>query len=459
MGRAKREVPTGKLQLKYPKTNFDKSKEYTLNYYYSYNRKTMTKDTGYRVKVGDWNQAGNNGKGAVRPSYGSDYARVNNRLDDFLREIDERLRVYNERHPNGLTPEIVHSILFSEALTRDDEGKDFVEFVKENLRSRLNLNKIKQSRYENGLSSMNVFQEFLRATGRGTYKADSIYLGEISGDLLDAFIAYKRDVKKNAASTINHNLTPILFACEQAWRKKYISDDVYYEIKDKRIAEDASSIGEESKFDGKYLDKEAFAKLLEFYENDTEVRRKEYIEMFLFAFHAGGLRVADVMTLEWKHINFERKEMRKVLIKTLKYQKQRHTVPLTDAALTILRRWQEMARRERFVFDLLGDDIDIANQEVLYKVRNSVDRKINQALHVVGEKIGLPFSLTFHVARHSFAINALNDKDNPLDMYQVSRLLGHSSTDVTEKVYADYTAETLGDKLRTLNFNFIPNFK
>ena len=85
---------------------------------------------------------------------------------------------------------------------------------------------------------------------------------------------------------------------------------MYYEIKDKRIVEDASSIGEEAKFDGKYLDKEAFAKLLEFYENDTEIRRKEYIEMFLFAFHAGGLRVADVMTLEWKHINFDRKEMR-----------------------------------------------------------------------------------------------------------------------------------------------------
>ena len=90
MGRAKREVPTGKLQLKYPKTNFDKSKEYTLNYYYSYNRKTMTKDTGYRVRVGDWNQAGNNGKGAVRPSYGSDYARVNNRLDDFRQGADQR---------------------------------------------------------------------------------------------------------------------------------------------------------------------------------------------------------------------------------------------------------------------------------------------------------------------------------------------------------------------------------
>lgn len=30
MGRAKREVPTGKLILKYPKTGYDKSKEYTL---------------------------------------------------------------------------------------------------------------------------------------------------------------------------------------------------------------------------------------------------------------------------------------------------------------------------------------------------------------------------------------------------------------------------------------------
>ena len=35
MGRAKREVPTGKLQLKYTKGKFDKSKAYTLNYYYS----------------------------------------------------------------------------------------------------------------------------------------------------------------------------------------------------------------------------------------------------------------------------------------------------------------------------------------------------------------------------------------------------------------------------------------
>ena len=66
--------------------------------------------------------------------------------------------------------------------------------------------------------------------------------------------------------------------------------------------------------------------------------------------------------------------------------------------------------------------------------------------------------LSFHIARHSFAINALNDEEHPLDMYQVSRLLGHASTDVTEKVYAEYTKERLEEKMNELNFNFIPNF-
>ena len=78
MGRAKREVPTGKLFLKYPKKGYDNNKEYTLFFYYSWDRKTMTKDTQYRVKVKDWNANANNGRGALCSTYGSDYKRCNN---------------------------------------------------------------------------------------------------------------------------------------------------------------------------------------------------------------------------------------------------------------------------------------------------------------------------------------------------------------------------------------------
>ena len=56
----------------------------------------------------------------------------------------------------------------------------------------------------------------------------------------------------------------------------------------------------------------------------------------------------------------------------------------------------------------------------------------------------------------AFAINALNNEEHPLDMYQVSRLLGHASTETTEKVYADYITSTLREKMTDLGFDFLP---
>lgn len=55
MGRQKRDVPTGKMRLKYPKTGYDTSKEYTLYYEYNWNREIIRRDSGFRVKVTDWN--------------------------------------------------------------------------------------------------------------------------------------------------------------------------------------------------------------------------------------------------------------------------------------------------------------------------------------------------------------------------------------------------------------------
>lgn len=48
--------------------------------------------------------------------------------------------------------------------------------------------------------------------------------------------------------------------------------------------------------------------------------------------------------------------------------------------------------------------------------------------------------LTMYAAHHSFAVFAL---DKGLSMSVVSRLLGHGSADVTEKVYAEFLPETL----------------
>ena len=452
MARYKRHSPQGRLRLKYPK-NYDNNKSYTLYYEYTWLGTPIRKDSSLKVRVTDWNPKGNGGKGELKTSFGATFQRENNRLNDTLQKYDDKIRTYVDKHPNQLSAEIIHDILFDKPLTRKDEARDFVEYVIGVLKSRLTSNKIGKSRYENGVSNMKGFTEFLKVEGKGTYKEGAIYLGDISRTLVEEYINFRRGVRENSDETINHALTPIIIACERAKEEGFIDGKVYLQIRDCRLNPKPSSLNTE-RYDGKYLSKEELGKLVEFYNTDTEVRRKEYIEMFLFAFHAGGLRMVDMMTLMWEHINFDEKKLKKTLIKTQKGKLPRHTVPLNDAAIAILRKWQVMARRQRFVFDLVDDGFNIDDEAKLYYVRNSCDRKVNQSLQVVGDKLGLKFNLSFHVARHSFAINALNDG---MSLSVVSRLLGHASTDTTETVYAEYLPHTLAEELDNLHYNFLPD--
>ena len=60
----------------------------------------------------------------------------------------------------------------------------------------------------------------------------------------------------------------------------------------------------------------------------------------------------------------------------------------------------------------------------------------------------MPFNLSMHVVRHTFAVFALN---KGLSMSVVSRLLGHGSTEVTEKVYDRFLPETLSAEIAKLS--------
>ena len=162
--------------------------------------------------------------------------------------------------------------------------------------------------------------------------------------------------------------------------------------------------------------------------------------------------MVDIMTLQWSNVDLNKRELRKVMIKTGK----RHIIPLSDPAVELLETWKEKNGKSKFVFNLVIDRIleiasealDIDDDEALYKVRNTATRSINQSLTVVGEELGFSFPLTIHVARHSFAVYALNEG---LSMSVVSRLLGHGSTDITEKVYARFLPETLSSELGRLS--------
>ena len=439
--------PLGKYRLRTPK-EIDKNKAYSVELEYTWNRQAIRKSTNVFVKVTDWNQNGNQGRGEIRSSYGNEYKRLNKVLMERVDTMDAQLAEYNVKHPNQITAEVIAGFLSHKPLTRKDQGKDFAEFVLERLESEYSRHKIGRSRYKNGICCMNVFTTFLRATNQGTYEKDKIYVGDITPELIDGYITWRRDIRQNGDETINHSLTPILKACSYAAELGMIEQSVNARIQDMMIVTKPSLSDEESEFDGKALTKEQMDALLEYYKNCKEPRRKEFMEMFFFAFHACGLRIVDVMTLQWGHINFEKKELRKIMIKTSK----RHVIPLTEPALKILRKWQEKRVGCRYVFDLVNDNLDLNDEEALYKARINATKCIGQSLAVVGEQLEFPFSLSMHVARHTFAVMALN---KGLSMSVVSRLLGHGSTDITEKVYAHFLPETLSAEMDKLHDDLV----
>ena len=79
MGRPKRLYPLGKYRLRTPKV-IDKEKAYPIELEYTWNRQIIRKTTNVFVKVADWNQNGNQGRGEIRVSYGSEFKRLNQLL-------------------------------------------------------------------------------------------------------------------------------------------------------------------------------------------------------------------------------------------------------------------------------------------------------------------------------------------------------------------------------------------
>ena len=131
----------------------------------------------------------------------------------------------------------------------------------------------------------------------------------------------------------------------------------------------------------------------------SEVKRA-----FLFSCFA-GLRISDVQNLTWKSVNGSSLEFRQQKTQGLEY------LPLSNQARSLL---GEAGDPEEHVFTL----------PCLVTIETTLRTWATEA--------GVGKHLTFHVSRHTFATLALT---NDVDLYTVSKLLGHKSISTTQ-IYA-----------------------
>jgi len=437
MGRIKSSIPTGKFILRKDQSTNERG-EYPIYVLYIVDRKVAKVETGLFVKEKDWNP--NTGRVRLNHPLASV---LNKALDKKLDDYDAQIVEVSQTE--RITIDLLRKILQGTLKKKEVGNVDFIKLTKEVIETRYHTDKNGIAVRDNALCSLHIFKQFLL----DTRTEDTIYVSELTEQLFDDYVFWRKRTRGNQNETINKALTPLMRGVHAAAVRGLIPMNFaelikgkYLSIKKKRTEEDLEDENV------RYLTEDQMKKLLELREQSKYPRTKDYIDMFLFSFHACGLRFSDIMTLQWSHIDFENRKLKKVLFKG---SNTVHEIPLTQSAIDLLEQWKEKGGK-RFVFGLLRDDFDMSDVEELKRQRINRNTPVKVSLRTLGDKLGLPFSLTIHVARHSFAVAALN---RGVDVHMVSRLLGHSSVLVTEKVYAKFLPSTIEKAVQDkLNFDF-----
>jgi len=397
----------------------------------------------FYVSQKDWNQDANGGAGEFRPSYGPNYKERNAYLKELMHDIDSKIMDYLKKNEE-ITGEVIEAFVNGDkSVLRADNGMDFIEFAKQRFIDRYNAGKIGVSSRENGISYINQFAKFLKQEHRGSHgeKNELLYLGEITEQLVLDFRNWQLGNNRKV-DTVNKAVQAIAGVCTYASQMKYVPIEVTLAIKDLHLSDKSLDADE---ITVKYLTEEELKKFVVIRETLPLLRQKEFHDMFMFSFYACGLRLIDMMTLRWVDIDFKKQVIRKVQVKT----RNRNVIPIREAAIKILDRWR--GRYKVFVFGLLPDKFNLNVDEELRKRRNSVTATINTSLKRQSKFANLDKEITFHWARHTWAVLAL---EKGVEISKISRLLGHTSTAVTEKVYAEFLPDTLGEVVDGLDFKF-----
>ncbi len=178
-----------------------------------------------------------------------------------------------------------------------------------------------------------------------------------------------------------------------------------------------------------YLSKEDFKRLL------CTVKEPELKDVFLFATFT-GLRLGEITNLRWSSIDFQK---RQILVENLddfftKTGKQR-CVPMNETIINLLSRKELTQKFCVHVFQRRG--VRLQHSYVSHKFKE------------YARALGLNDRLHFHSLRHTFATWLVHDGVN---IYEVQKLLGHSSVKVTE-VYSHLAAGELQDAVNKISLS------
>ena len=253
------------------------------------------------------------------------------------------------------------------------------------------------------------------------YGGESVRLMDIDKAYCVGYIDFLKALKKEDGTPFSEYTKKCYFkaftcAMNQAVRDGYIkSNPTVLLNKDERLGTPTATRG--------YLTENEVKRLV-----NTPCKNEDVKRAFLFCCFT-GLRFSDVENLRWENIvtDGEKKSINIRVIKTAKPL----NVPLSKNALMLMGEHGN-AKPTDHVFTFPKAD-NYWNTIVKAWVKSA--------------EITKTFPVTFHVARHTFAVMAIR---KGVDLYTLSKLLGHTQIKTTE-IYADVINETKEEAVNLLD--------
>ncbi|MGM9804788.1 MAG: tyrosine-type recombinase/integrase [Muribaculaceae bacterium] len=242
------------------------------------------------------------------------------------------------------------------------------------------------------------FKDFLNDTPEYTKFAKSIKPEHLNKDMMLAFVEYlqSRSKGEGAKSIYNRFKKVILFAIEHDVLVKNPCSGVIIKVDENILRKDVLSIDEMQQLIASHDEKQ-----------NPEVRRA-----FIFCLYC-GLRFCDVKSLTFANVDYSNKLLKFEQNKTKGHSANSGVViPLNDGLLKLIGEPTASQSKESLIFAL-------PSYEMCLK---SLKRWVKRA--------GIDKHISWHCARHSFAVNILNKGAN---IKTVSSLLGHAGLKHTEK--------------------------
>lgn len=361
-------------------------------------------------------------------------SREANALNEVLKALKSKIdRLILTNYGNIATADDIRALLNG----KDPEKRDQIDFFEY-------AHDVNQTHYDKGKYGYRCWYakerniEMFKTFVNDRLNMSSLTLEDLNVSIFDKYIAYRlNELKNTSREGINKTLAPLYEAVKYAVKNGLFDQAAATPIVENYLNLRATKYSESQNQEKvKYLTETEMAALSEFWRNRQPGSRKDALDIFFFSFYSCGLRASDLVTLEWKNIDFKKNEIKKVQVKTKKTPSV--TIPLSSEAVRILERWQ--GRNSKYVFDWLPENFNIKDAAQLTVKINGFDRVMNGHLNRTGSDLKFNKHLTLHMARHTFAVMALN---NGVDVYMISKLLGHSSIIATEKTYAEFMKEKI----------------